>query len=197
MTELGCRLDFSLKASHSRSVFGYRWWQHLDRHDSLHAAMLGLEDLPHAAGPDLVEDRCSCPGSATWPGPGRFPGPGTWSGALLWTSCRASSSGVFGMSLGRNEIFQLARRNDARVGKLLDELFEGNGHRRNPAQRKSSFNLSTLHGRLHRRKILPLLRGEEQCRVGLGHDRPRYLGYRSLARWAATSSAGRSCINFR
>ena len=36
--------------------------------------------------------------------------------------------GVFGMGLGRNKVFQLARRDDARVGNLLDELFEGNGH---------------------------------------------------------------------
>ena len=54
--QLGRGLDFSLEASRRRRIFGDRRRQHLDRHDSLHAAMLGLEHLPHAAGPDLVED---------------------------------------------------------------------------------------------------------------------------------------------
>ncbi len=36
--------------------------------------------------------------------------------------------GVFGLRLGRDEILQLAGRDDARVSKLFDELFEGNGH---------------------------------------------------------------------
>ncbi len=35
---------------------------------------------------------------------------------------------VFGLCLGRNEVFQLAGRNDARIVELLDELFEGDGH---------------------------------------------------------------------
>ena len=31
--------------------------QHLDRHDAVHPAMLGLEHLAHPAGADFVEDR--------------------------------------------------------------------------------------------------------------------------------------------
>ena len=52
----GC-FDFSLKPSHRGCILHHGGRQHLDCHDAVHPAMLGLEDLPHAAGPDLVEDR--------------------------------------------------------------------------------------------------------------------------------------------
>ena len=57
MAELGRRLHFSLEAGCCQRILGDRRRQHLDRHDSLHAAMLGLEHLPHPARPDLVDER--------------------------------------------------------------------------------------------------------------------------------------------
>ena len=45
-----------VESEQRRRILRHGRWQHLDRHDAIHAAMPGLEDLPHATGPDLVED---------------------------------------------------------------------------------------------------------------------------------------------
>ncbi len=118
--QLGRRYDLTLKASRCCRILRHGRRQHLDRHDPLHAAMLGLEHLPHAAGPDLVEDRVVAEdqrlGSALI-----IAGPGT------------SSDGCFDQFL--SEFFErpwdepsaerssrACRQQRSRVVKLLDEL---------------------------------------------------------------------------
>ena len=48
---------FALKAAHGVGRFHGRRREHLDGRDALHAAVPGLEHLPHAAGADLVDDQ--------------------------------------------------------------------------------------------------------------------------------------------
>ena len=126
--QLGRRLDLSLKAGHCRRILRHGRRQHLDRHDALHPAMLGLEDLPHAASPDLVEDRVVAQDQRLGPALVDFLGLELRQ-VLALDQLPGKFFGVFRMGLGRNEVFELAGSNDARICKLLDELFEGDGHR--------------------------------------------------------------------
>ena len=89
--------------------------------------MLGLEHLPHAAGPDLVEDRVVAEDQRLGPALVDLLGLELRQ-MLALDELPSKFLGVFRMGLGRDEIFELAGRNDARIRKLLDELFEGDGH---------------------------------------------------------------------
>lgn len=60
-------------------------------------------------------------------GPGRFPGPGTSSDACSGRVA-AEVLPVLGRGLGRNEIFQFARSNNARISELLNDGIEIDGH---------------------------------------------------------------------
>ena len=91
----------------------------------------GLEDLSHAAFSDLVEDRVVAQDQRLRPAQVDFLGLELRQ-ILALDELPGKFLGVLGMGLGRNEVLQLAGGNDTGIGKLLDELFEGNGHGRNP-----------------------------------------------------------------
>ena len=57
MVELGGGFDFALEAGQRQPGLRLAGGKHLQGHDALHAAMFGLEDLPHATGPDQVDER--------------------------------------------------------------------------------------------------------------------------------------------
>ena len=152
----------------------------------LHAAMLGLEDLPHAASPDLVEDRVVAQdqrlGSALVDFLGLELGQ-----VLALDELPSKFLGVLRSSLGRDEIFELAGSNDTGVGELLDELFEGDGHRVTQAG-KSSFDYSSpplavkaprgTHGsrRTDIESYRPFMRREIAVRRIDRREQSRYLG---------------------
>jgi len=50
---LAAAVNLSLKASKCRRILRHCRWQHLDRHDAVHPAMLSPENLPHAPAPIL------------------------------------------------------------------------------------------------------------------------------------------------
>ena len=102
--------------------------------------MLGLEDLAHAAGPDFVEDRVLAKDER----------PGFAPFDLLTLErrqivalhkCLDELLNGLRIGLGRDEGFELAGGNDARVGKLLDDLFKREGHRRISGVRKRDSRL--------------------------------------------------------
>ena len=139
--KLGRCLDFTLKPSHGCRILRHGRWQHLDRNQPIHAAMLGLEDLAHATCPDLVEDRVLAQDQ-------RF---GSASLDLLplerrqvfaFDECLDEFFDRLGIGLGRDEVFELAGGNDARIGELLDDLFKGQSHWPNLDHRKASFEYS-------------------------------------------------------
>ena len=114
MQQLGRRLDFALKASRRCRVFRHGFGQHLDRHDAMHPPMLGLEHLAHPAGADLVEDRVVAEDQRFRAARVDFLGLELRQMFAL-DELPGKFLGVFGLCLGRNEVFQLARRNDARI----------------------------------------------------------------------------------
>ena len=127
MAQFGCRFDLALKTRDRFRILGDGPGQHLDGHGSLHAAMLGLEDLPHAARPDLVQDRVVAQDQRLRPALVDFLGLELGE-VLAANELLSEFLGVFRVGLGRDEALQLARCDDARIFNLLDELFEGNGH---------------------------------------------------------------------
>ena len=120
---------FSFKASNRCRILRHRRWQHLDCHQAIHAAMHGLEDLPHAARPDLIEDGVlaedQCLGFTAFD-LSRLEG----RQMILLNQFRDEFFNALRVGFGRDEVFQLAGGNDARIGELLDNLFEGESHRR-------------------------------------------------------------------
>jgi hypothetical protein len=68
MKQFGRRFDFAMEALDAVGRLGGRCRQDLERYDAFHAAVLGLVDLAHAAGSDLVEHHVfaedQCPGFA-------------------------------------------------------------------------------------------------------------------------------------
>ena len=127
MLQLGRRFDLALKTRGRSRILHHALRQHLDRHDAMHPPMLGLEHLPHAAGADFVEDRVVAEDQRLGSARVDFLGL-KFRQMLALDQLPGKFLGVFGLGLRRNKIFQLARRDDARIGKLLDELFEGDGH---------------------------------------------------------------------
>jgi len=99
MQQFGCRRNLSLKASKCRRILRHCRWQHLDRHDAVHPAMLSPENLPHAPGTDFVENRVAARISDLV-----FPALTCWAWNLvsrfdLTSSCE-SSSASFGDAFG-------------------------------------------------------------------------------------------------
>ena len=91
--------------------------------------MLGLEDLAHATGADLVEDRVVAQDQRFGFAPAYVLGLELGQMVLL-DQFRDEFFSVFGMCLRRYEVFELAPSNDARFGQLLDDGFEVGGHGR-------------------------------------------------------------------
>ena len=54
VTDFRSGFDFSLKPGDGLFVFCHRSWKELDGDDAFHAAMLGLEHLPHASRTNLL-----------------------------------------------------------------------------------------------------------------------------------------------
>ena len=90
--------------------------------------MLGLEDLPHAAGPDLVEDRVVAEDQRLGPALHRFPGPETSSGACSGRVAGPVPGRPSAAALGGTKFSSLPGAMTPGVGKLLDELFKGDSH---------------------------------------------------------------------
>ncbi|HEX3654756.1 MAG TPA: hypothetical protein VHV55_03065 [Pirellulales bacterium] len=90
--------------------------------------MLGLEDLPHAARPDLVEDGVLAQDERL--GLARLD-LGSLERRQLVALDEFLNEFFDGrrMGLRRDEIFELALRNDAGLGQLLDDGFKVEGHR--------------------------------------------------------------------
>ncbi len=127
VVELRHRHDLALEAGHDRGVLHHGAGEHLDGNDALHAAVSGLEDLPHAAGPDLfqqdvvaqrerhpvaTEDLCRlklC----------QF---------LLADELTGQVFTALRVAVGRQELPQRFGREDPALLKLLHELFKRDGH---------------------------------------------------------------------
>ena len=89
--------------------------------------MLGLEDLAHAAGPDLVEDRVVAQDQRL--GPARVDFLGLELRQLLaLDELPGKFLGVLGRALGGMKFSSLPGAMTPESVKLLDELFKGNGH---------------------------------------------------------------------
>ena len=89
--------------------------------------MLGLEDLAHAASPDLVEDGVAAQDQGFDFACRHLLGLELGQQILL-EQFPQQFFAVFGGSLGRHEVFELAGCNDARIRELLDDAFQSDGH---------------------------------------------------------------------
>ncbi len=128
VAEPGCRHDFTLKASRRGRVFQHGCREHLDGNNPFHAAVLGLEDLSHAARPDPIEDGVVAQEQRF--GPALVDFLDLVIGEMLTLNeLPGKFLGIFRGCLGRDEILKLAGRDDPGIRQLLHEGFEGNFHR--------------------------------------------------------------------
>ncbi len=128
MPQLGGRPHLAFEARHGSRVPHRLCRQHLQSHQSIHPAMLGLEDLAHAAGAELVEDRIVA----------QEQGLDLAVEDLMTLERREVACAdelpsqlfsVLGVGLGRNEVFEFAGGDDPALFKLLHKPFKSDGHR--------------------------------------------------------------------
>ena len=85
--------------------------------------MQRLEDLAHTARPDLVEDGVFAQLQRLGLAPFDLL-PLEVGQLFFFDEGLDELVAIFGIGLGRNEVFQVLGRDDARVFKLLDDLFK-------------------------------------------------------------------------
>ena len=128
MAQFGSGLDLPLfKAGDGSLVLCQRGRQEFDCHEPIHAAVPRLEDLPHPACTDFLQQQVVPQRQRLSLAAGDFFHL-KFRQLLLANEVPGQVLGVFGRGLRRHKVLERVCRENPAVFNLLEELFEGDSH---------------------------------------------------------------------